>query len=405
MRILYYHQHFSTRDGSTGTRSYEIAKKLIKKGHHVTIICGSYQLGNTGLLSEFTNGIRRGVVDNINIIELEIPYGNHDNFINRTYKFIKFALRSSQFVFTEKYDLLFSTSTPLTAGIPGIIAKCCLRKKFIFEVRDLWPELPRALKVITNPFLLFLMSFLEWLSYHCADHCIGLSPGIVDGIVKRGVSQKKVTLISNGCDIELFKGPQSCSPWRPEGVDPSDFLAIFTGAHGIANGLDHVINLCEELKKRGRREIKVLLVGDGKLKDNLVQNARDRNLDNCLFLEPVSKNKLTGLMKSANCGLMVLANIPEFYYGTSPNKFFDYLAAGLPVINNYPGWVSDLITEFSCGIAVPPENAILFADALICLCDDRDSIKRMSDNSLSLASSMFSREKLSDLFVQVLERV
>ncbi|MFW2124747.1 glycosyltransferase, partial [Acinetobacter ursingii] len=131
-------------------------------------------------------------------------------------------------------------------GIPGIFAKWLRRKTFVFEVRDLWPELPKAMGVIKNPIILMMMSMLEWLSYHSADRLIGLSPGIVDGIIGRGIQPERVASIPNGCDLDIFDQP--IEVWRPEGVNRGDLMAIFTGTHGLANGLDAVIAVASELK-------------------------------------------------------------------------------------------------------------------------------------------------------------
>ena len=140
-----FHQHFSSPDGSTGIRSYGMSRSLIKRGHQVTVICGSYLGGTTGLTGSFTNGQRRGFVDGIEIVELELEYSNADNFIKRSFTFLKYVVRGLKLVFSEKYDLIFASTTPLTAGIPGIVARWLRRKLFVFEVRDLWPELPKAM--------------------------------------------------------------------------------------------------------------------------------------------------------------------------------------------------------------------------------------------------------------------
>ena len=257
MKVLYFHQHFSLPAGSTGIRSYQMAKKLISLGHDVTMICGSYKGGDTGLEIPFKRGKRKGTVDGINIIEFELSYSNSDGFLKRTITFLKFAMRSILITLTGKYDLIFATSTPLTAGIPGIFARWLKFKPFVFEVRDLWPELPREMGVIKNPFILWSMSILEWVSYHSANHIIGLSPGIVEGIKKRGISENRTSMIPNGCDLSIFSGVQS--KWRPNSIAENDFLAIYTGTHGRANGLDAVLNAAKEIPnfpilKEARRE-------------------------------------------------------------------------------------------------------------------------------------------------------
>jgi len=404
MKVLYFHQHYTSPKGASGIRSYAMSQALVAKGHEVTIVCGSYQSGNTGLTGPFQNGLRRGVVFNgVEVIELDLPYSNSNSLLSRTWLFLKFATKSSYFALAEKYDVVFATSTPLTAGIPGIFAHWIRRKPFVFEVRDLWPELPRAMGVITNPILLWLMRILEWVSYHSADHVIGLSPGIIDGISKRGVKSANTTLIPNGCDLDMFS--TASAGWRPSAIKDSDLLVLYAGTHGVANGLESVLNAAQELLQRGRRDIKFLLIGEGKLKAELKLRAEKENLENVIFHDAVDKERLASLMNAVDIGLQVLANVPAFYYGTSPNKFFDYISAGVPVLNNYPGWLAELIEEQKCGVTVPPNNPIEFANAMESVEADRPNLKVMGEYGRKMAERDFDREILAAKWIEVLERV
>ncbi|WP_286233918.1 glycosyltransferase family 4 protein [Thalassotalea sediminis] len=402
MRILYFHQHFSTPKGATGIRSYEMARKLTAQGHQVTMVCGSYSGGNTGLTMPFVNGQRRGTVDNIDIIEFEIDYANAQSLLKRTLVFAKFAYKSIKIALKHDYDLAFATTTPLTAALPGLAARWLKRKTFIFEVRDLWPELPKAMGVITNPLVLFAMSSLERLAYRSAHGHIGLSPGIVTGIKQHIAQDKNIALIPNGCDLDIFA--QSLDEWQPEGINSDDFVAVFSGTHGQANGLHAIINAAEMTLKQAP-QIKFLLVGQGKLKPELMRLANDKKLSNIIFLAPINKALLAKLFNRADVGLQVLANIPAFYHGTSPNKFFDYIAAGLPVINNYPGWLAEAITEHQCGIAVEPDNTPALVDALIKLSTQESLCKQMGKNARKLAKQQFSRQQLAQQFVDYIEQV
>jgi len=397
MHVLYFHQHFSTPRGSAGTRSYEMAQALLRDGHRVTMVCGSYAQGSTGLTGDFLHGKRRGVVDGIEVIEFALDYANHMGFAQRVGVFAKFALGSIGVALREPTDVVFATTTPLTAGIPGIFARWIRRKPFVFEVRDLWPELPKAMGIITNPVVLGLMSALEWISYRSADRLVGLSPGIVDGIAKRGVARERITMVPNGCDMDLFA--QSTVKWRPEGVRDDQMLAIFTGTHGPANGLSAVLDAAGVLKARGRDDIRIALVGQGREKAHLRARAQEEALDNILFIDPVPKTRLAGLMAGADIGLQVLRNVPAFYFGTSPNKFFDYIAAGLPVLNNYPGWLAELISENDCGYTVPPDDPQAFADALISAAEDRTTLQEKGMRAQALAANRFSRSRLASDWV------
>lgn len=402
MKVVYFHQYFSTPRGAAGIRSYVMARRLVARGHEVLMVCGSAARGQTGLDIPFERSRRRGFVDGIEVLEFDLGYSNTDGFVTRTIVFLKFAFSSVRVALGERYDLAFATTTPLTAGIPGVFAKWIRRKFFVFEVRDLWPELPKAMGVIRNPLVLAAMSMLEFVSYHSANVLIALSPGIVDGIARRGVPRSRIAMIPNGSDLELFASDGTA--WRPQGVKATELMAVFAGAHGIANGLDAVLDAAGELQRQGATAIKIVLVGDGKLKPDLQRRAANDGLTNVIFHEPVSKLRLAGLMAATDVGLQILDNVPAFYYGTSPNKFFDYIASGLPVLINYPGWLADVVTETRCGYAIPPSDAKAFARALIHAREHREELVCMGKRSLELARTRFSTEMLSNTLVDFLER-
>ncbi|MEZ5931564.1 MAG: glycosyltransferase family 4 protein [Alphaproteobacteria bacterium] len=403
MKVIYFCQYFSTRKGSWYGRPYEFARRLIERGHEVTMVCGSNTRSATGLEQPFVGGRRDGECDGIRVVEFDLNYSNYDGVATRTLKFAKYALKGITFALREDYDLIFCTSTPLTAGLPGIAASTFRRKPFVFEVRDLWPELPKAMGM-TNPVLLGAMSVLEWASYRSAKACIGLAPGIVEGIKARGVAERDVVMIPNGCDLDLFRPEDGQRP-SLDGIADDHFVAVFAGAHGQANGLDAVLDAAAVLKARGRDDVTLLLVGDGKFKPALQARAEAEGLTNVVFRDIMPKTELARVMQRADAGLMVLANIEAFYHGTSPNKFFDYISNGLAVINNYPGWLAGLITEHEAGVAVPPENPEAFADALVRLADDPEATRAMGRRARKLAEQQFNRRDLADRFVDCLERV
>jgi len=392
MHLLYFHQHFSTTQGSTGTRSYELSKYFVSLGHKVTVVCGNFDVGESGLNKSFIFGKREGIVDGIRVIQFNISYSNSDSFVKRSLSFLIYAIRSIGISLFKKYDLVLCTSTPLTASIPGIFAKIFRGKKFIFEVRDLWPELPRALGVISNKYILKTLVLLEKSSYHFADKCIGLSPGIVDGIIKNSKKNKQVQLIPNGCDLALFESYKKEFFTKKDGAK---FTALYTGTHGVANGLDFLLDVAEEIKSLDEQLIEIVLIGSGMLKDDLKKNAEARNLDNLIFRDPVPKKDLIPILKKADIGLQILKDIPEFQFGTSPNKFFDYIAAGIPVVTNYSGWVAELIEENNCGSVESSGSPKSFAQKIIALKNNSELVKEMSNNSLELANLKFNRSVLA----------
>jgi len=160
-----------------------------------------------------------------------------------------------------------------------------------------------------------------------------------------------------------------------------------------------------ELKNRDTKGIKFVFVGDGKLRPHLIKRVEDEKLENCIFIDPVPRTELAELIQEADAGMMILDNIPAFYYGTSPNKFFDYISLGLPVLNNYPGWLARMIERNKCGIAVSPACPNTFADALIELSEDKETRLEMGRHARQLAEREFDRDQLATKFVDYLERL
>jgi glycosyltransferase involved in cell wall biosynthesis len=402
MKVLYFHQYFHTPRAAGGTRSYEMARQLIERGHQVTMVCIRSGKGVLDLPGKAEDPVRKGVIDGIQVIEFNLEYSNYLSLQRRARIFLSYALKSVMLALRMDYDLVFATSTPLTAGVPGIFARYLRGKPFVFEVRDLWPELPKAMGVVKNPVVLAGMSLLEWMSYRAASACIALAPGIKEGIARRAPKGRPIAIIPNGCDLNLFH-PGRREDLELPGIGSHETVAVFTGAHGIANGLDAVLDAAQILLERGRSDIILLFIGDGKLKPQLMARARSERLHNCRFFDPMPKNQLNRVVASCDIGLMILDDVPAFYYGTSPNKFFDYISSGLPVVNNYPGWLADLIREHRCGEPVRPRDPEAFADALCKLADDLALRATYGRNARRLAEKMFSREKLTNEFANFLE--
>jgi glycosyltransferase involved in cell wall biosynthesis len=400
LKVLYFHQHFTTRQGAGGVRSYTIARRMVERGIDVTMVCGQLMRGQTGLERPFVRGRREGVVDGLRIVEFEMPYGNETSFARRAWLFLAYMARSAGLALTRRYDVAFATTTPLTAGIPAMTGRLLRWRPYVFEVRDLWPELPRAMGVIRNPLVLGALSVLEWTSYRMAKSCIGLAPGIVDGIAKRGVGRESIALCPNGSDLVNFtpQGPRASLP----GIPDDAFVAAFTGTIGRANGCGAALDAAAELKKRGRGDLRILLLGAGGERDALASRAAADGLDNVVFQPPVPNAEIPAILRRADAGLQLLDDVPAFYFGTSPNKFFDYIAAGKPVLTNYPGWLAEMIAQEGCGIAVPPRRADLFAEALIRLADDPAARAEMGARARALAESRFDRVAIAD---QVIDRI
>lgn len=397
MRILYIHQYFNTHHEAGGSRSYSLAKALAAKGHSVVMLTSNRS--NPELPK-----VHSCDVDGIKVIYIKNRYSNRMGFLRRIFSFVNFMLLSILVAIRLRdIDLVFATSTPLTVGIPGMIFKRIYRVPFVFEVRDLWPELAIAMGIIKNRLVISGSTWLEKKIYHESDHIISLAPGITRGIVAKGYPQERISLVPNGCDLDLFEAQEFQQPanWQ---FSPEELVLVYAGTHGLANGLQWVIDVAREAHLRSQKKIKFVLIGDGMTKPGLIRQKERFKLDNVIFLDPLPKLQLVHYIAAADMGMQLLANIPSFYYGTSPNKFFDYLAAGKPVLNNYPGWVADLILEWQCGIVVKPDDYDDFFRQIEPLIGNHQLLKTMGKRARQLAMAHFRRDDLASRFVQTLEK-
>jgi glycosyltransferase involved in cell wall biosynthesis len=399
MKILYIHQHFTFPSGAGGARSYYLAKKLVDEGHDVTMLCGGIEGSDTGLASALL--IQKTKRDGIGLIKVNVPYSNKQSFMRRIWSFLKFVIVASKVSFGVECDLIYATSTPLTVGVLPLLNKLFRRKKYIFEVRDLWPEVPASLGIIRNPLLLKALYAFEKMIYRYSECCVGLSPGMVAGIVSASPN-KQVYLLPNACDNHFFAdvANKQVDIYKALQKKEGEFWVGYTGSHGMANGLDAVLDVAAIVKSKGYNHIKFILVGDGAKKVELVGRAKEEQLDNCVFLDTMPKPQLKQIYGQLDLGLMVLLNNRSFYEGSSPNKFFDYLACGLPVIVNYPGWMARVIEHFEIGLSTPPEMANDFSDKIIVLSKNENQLKVMARNTKK-AREFFAREAVAAKFVSV----
>ena len=400
MHILYLHQHFSTPDGSTATRSFAFARTLAMRGHRVTLATGRYQGAETGLAGAFRKGQREGRVAGFQVVELDIPCANAMGFAARGVAFLRYAAAAARLAFRVKPDLIIASSTPLTVVLPALLAKGLRGIPFIFEIRDPWPELPRAMGVLPAPLAPIFDTLANFACRHAAA-VVALSDGMAETALARGADPARVQVIGNGCDLDLF-GPH-VAPWRPPEAAPWEVLALYAGAHGRANGLGVVIEAASILAARGETRLRILLVGEGAEKTALIQQAA--GLPNLTFLPPMPKHDVARLFAGSQIVLHILANCPAFAEWTAPNKLMDGLAAGHPVISTAPGQAARLLADGGCGIAVPPGDAAGLAAALMNLVENPARRAAMGAAARSLAMRQHDRRLLAARFATLVEAI
>ena len=407
MHILYIHQYFASRKGRTGTRSYEFGRYLVSKGHRVTMIASG--LAN----AEFPvpQGKRYGVheIDGIRVVSVVGGYndphmGTALNGWRRMLRFYEFARVASKVAREQdRPDVVFATHTPLTVGLVGIAASRHFGVPFVFEVRDLWPEALVDVGALNNPLAIWWLRRMARRIYRRADHIVALSPGMKEGVVLAGTAPEKVTLIPNASDLDLFRPDLDGSAARRRLGLGDRFAALYFGAMGLANGLEYVIEAARILAEQKQEHIVLVLQGGGGKRSELEALARQYRLRNVVFGDLVPKEEIAGVVAGCDVCLMIVRGGKNPTW--SPNKMFDSLAAGKPVLINAGGWLGETIEQNACGRFIAPDRPAALAEALVELSQNPALCEQMGRNARALAEREFDRNLLAARLETLLTRI
>jgi len=401
MHILYLHQYFVPPDGAGGTRSYEFARRLVARGHRVSLVTSSALFPPR---YSFDRAVSHLELDGIHLKVIRIRYSNHLSYARRVAAFLRFAVASAGVASRlPRVDLVFATSTPLTIAVPGIVAKWRHHAPMVFEVRDLWPELPIAIGALKDPVTKWAAKVLERAAYRASARIVALSPGMKKGIEAAGFPGGRIDVIPNACDLDLFQraSQETCMPTaaHPDGSP----VVLYAGTLGRINGVSYLVDIAAEVRKFAP-EVRFIVAGDGAERAQIIARARETGtLDTTLFLlDPVPKHRMPQLLGSATLATSLFVDLPEMQ-NNSANKFFDALAAGTPVMINYSGWQADLLRASGAGIVVPARDARLAAAEVVGFLRAPQKLARARTASAQLAKTRFDRDKLAGRMCDVLE--
>lgn len=398
MRIVYLHQYFNTPDMSGGTRSYEMARRMVKAGHVVHMVT-SYRedIASKGGWFETEE-------DGIQVHWYPVLYSNNMSFAKRIKAFLAFALAARKKALEIEGDIIFATSTPLTIALPAIPAARKKKIPLVFEVRDLWPEMPIAMGALKNSLFRYFARKLEHWAYHNSEAVVALSPGMKEGVTRTGYPANRIGVIPNSSDNVEFSynlKQATCFRSKREWLGNAPLL-IYAGTFGRVNGVGYMVGLAKELLDIGS-DIKILLVGDGSERTKVINEAKDSHVYevNLFVEEPLPKNEIPQLFSAATMASNLVIDLPEAR-ANSANKFFDTLAAGKPVFLNHGGWMHDIVNKRGCGLAMWKLPISKVAKVLDVKMNDSKWLEEAGIAAREMAEECFDRDLLATQLIDIL---
>jgi glycosyltransferase involved in cell wall biosynthesis len=401
MHILLVHQSFATLDEPGGTRHHELARHLASLGHQVTVIASpvSYLTGKarSGRVAWFDRQDEQGV----SIYRTYTYAALHRSFIHRVFSFLSFMFSSFWVGLSIRHvDVVWGTSPPIFQGITAWSLARLKRVPFLFEVRDLWPAFAIQVGVLQHPLLIKASEWLERFLYRRADRLIVNSPGFIEHVRARGA--RVVEVISNGADPRMFNPQDDGAAFRKLHELGGKYVVLYAGAHGLSNDLGIVLEAAQILRQRP--EVVFVFLGDGKEKSALMSRAEEMGLPNVCFIASVPKLEMDQALAAADACIAILKPIP-LYATVYPNKVFDYMAAGRPVLLAIDGVIREVVEQAQAGIPVQPGNAPALAEAILTLACQPAVGRVMGLNGRSYVETHFDRVVLADKLARLLQEL
>jgi len=386
MKIIIFYQYFGTPKGGWSTRIYEMCQRWIAQGAEVTVITSPYDKSDI----KATKFFDLQMIDGIKVKIVNVPQSNKHSIPRRIYTFFVFSMLSIFYALKEDYDIILCSSGPITVGLPGIIAKFFRRsKKFVFEVRDLWPQGAVELGVLKHPMAKKIAYSFEKRCYRSADLVVTCSKGQTQNILQR-YPELNILTIPNASDNQLFQGPKEYLSSFKNFENKKIF--IYAGSLGVIDDCMQIIDGILALPVRD--EVVFVFAGDGVDAKTMKEKVAQHNRKDVFFLGLLPKIELVQWLKISYAAFFTTSDIPMIQT-CSPNKLFDYFAAGLPVIQNTTGWIKELIQHENAGLNVPQNSPMEMAQGIDFLLENPQKREEFIENGYRLAANDFDRDKLS----------
>jgi len=395
MNILYFYQYFSTSNGSWGTRVHEFTKEWVKEGHQVTVVTSVYSKSDISA-SKF---IETKYYEGVKVIIINVRIDNRQPFLKRIFSFLAYSFISCWYALTYSCQVVIASSGPITVGIPGLLAKYFRGRKLVFEVRDLWPDGAIELGIIKNPILKKLSLAFEKFCYKSSSLVVALSEGMKSEVLAKS-PKTKVISVTNAANISLFSTPVQF----PEGIPVKPYqYAIYTGNIGEVNNSLWLLEAARVLQVKGLKDVKILIIGEGQQREIIDEAIQNEGLETLVRLGIMPKYKLVPLIQHAMVSLVPLKGT-KILDTSSPNKFFESLSAGVPVIQNTQGWMKDFLEKNKIGYTLSPNDPNQLADLLLYLKDHREELIEMGNRSMRIAKEEFDADFLARKMLAGIEK-
>jgi len=405
MRILFFSHYFPPEGNAPASRTYENSKRWVRRGHKVTVITCAPNVPDGVVYEGHKNKLYQSEnIHGIHVIRVWTYIAANKGTVRRIVNYLSYMCSAVLVaLFLKKPDLIIATSPQFFCGWAGLIVSRLRRIPFILEIRDIWPESIVAVGALNNKRLLKLLEWLELKMYSSAKHIVTLGKGYKQKLLEKGVQANDISVITNGCDDELFHPQQPDEDIRQQYNLNHEFICSYIGTIGLACGLDVVLRAAKLLKNKERNNIKFLLIGSGAVKLQLQQQALEQNLDNIMFVGRQNKHRIPGFLSITDVCLVHLKK-SKLFKTVLPSKLFESAAMAKPIILGVDGFAAEFLKQAKAGICIEPENAEQLAQGLQDLADDPQLCQSLGQAGREYVIKHHNRDSLANEYLDTIVR-
>ncbi|MCS3831108.1 glycosyltransferase involved in cell wall biosynthesis [Salinibacter ruber] len=406
MHVLLISQYFLPETGGTTNRVASLAKGLQSKGHDVVVITAKPSHPEGVIWEGYQDdGLVRDEQEGIPTVHTWVYADFEKTLFTRLCSYLSFMCSSVLGAVRERgsFDVILAFSPPLFVGLAGWITARLLNAEFVFDVRDLWPDLAVAMNELNGPVKIGLARWLEHFLYHRADAITAATDGFCESITSITGPDTPVQRVMNGTEPEVFRRDEAGKKLRKEGGFDDRFVVTYAGNIGICQGLDHILEAADRLAE-DRSGVLFRFVGSGPVKDDLQREAKRRGLDNVEFHPRVSLDEAAAHMAAADALLVPLAD-HEIYRSFIPSKLFDSMAAGRPVLLSVDGEARSILEDAEAGRYYPAEDGQELASNIRWMLDHPEACTEMGENGRNYARTHCTREAQAERMTAFLEEL
>lgn len=405
MRILFLTDNFPPEVNAPASRTYEHAREWVKSGCEVTVLTCAPNFPKGQVYPGYKNKLfQTEMMDGIHVIRVWSYITANEGFYKRTLDYVSFAISASvAMTGMKRPDVIVGTSPQFFTAVAAFTGSLLKRRPWIFELRDIWPESIKAVGATKNAAVIGFLELVEMFLYRRARRIVAVTNAFKATLVERGIDPTKIDVVTNGVDLSRF-APRPKPEALTESLGLRDyFVAGYVGTHGLAHGLDTLLEAAEILASRpNARNVRILLLGDGARKAPLVERAREKQLTNVVFVDSVPKEEVPDYWALLDVSIIHLKKDPLFTT-VIPSKLFECMAMGLPVLHGVEGESADIVQREGNGEVFEPENAVQLADALERLASDPAELANYQEKSLA-AAPKYDRTNQAALMLDVLRQ-